>query len=406
MLKRWSTFGAAVLLVGFTISICTPMQTAVGNQLLKATETDASDPRNWESFDPSKYADPTKLVPRPESLSFHQLKYQNRPSFPYNPTITQTFYGRGKEAGPTLLFVKAGDPVILGGKVYWSNPSAEEVKQVLLDNGDTVDIWSVSAYTPLADWSQVANLAEISPWKPDRVFARKPGWQDLVFADPGEVLTICGAQYTAPAAGEKMNIKVKDKQGHPHQMTIWSVAVGPVQPNKGFKKKKKKAATTSTTTAPAAATPSSTPAATAPATTTPAATAPAVPPPEPPKADPKPAAVEDKKPAAEEPKAPAKESAAPEKQETPVAKKKKVKETPVAEETKPVKEETPVAKETEKAPVKEASAEEKKPKEETPVAKEKPLVEAESPKAPDAVPVKHTEAPSDEKKEAAPADTK
>lgn len=343
MLKRWSTFGAAVLLAGLTVSFCTPLQSAADNNLLEQITVDASDPRNWEYFDPAKYADPTKLVPRPESLGFAQLKYPNRPRFPYNPTNTMTFYGRGKEAGPTLLFVKAGDPVILGGKVYWSNPTAYEAKQILLDNGDAVDIWSVSAYTPLADWSQVANLAEISPWKPDRVFARKQGWQDLVFADPGEVLTICGAQFTAPAAGEKMNIKVKDKQGKPHQMTIWSVAVGPVQPNKGFKKKKKKAATTSTTTAPAATTPAATtpaattPEATKPAAATPAATTPAVTPPAPPKADPKPAAVEEKKPAAEEPKAPAKESAAPEKEDKPVAKKEKGKETPVAEEKKPAK---------------------------------------------------------------------
>lgn len=297
MLKRLSMFAASALLVSFSVTAYQPPSAHANNQLLKKLDSDAVDPKNWEYFDYTKMPDKTLLVPRPEALSPTQLKYNDRPAFPYDPTITPSMmYTRGKDQPPTLIFVKAGDPVIVNGKVFWSSMTAEQSKRIDLDNGDYVDIWTVTAYTPLLDFNGVANIADIQPWRPDRVF-KKGTWQDLIFTDPNEAITISGQSFTAPAAGEKTVVKVKDKEGKSHQVTLWSVFPNSIQPNKipkvapaPTKKKKKKTSTggAATTTAPGAApstgAPASTPASTTPAVTPATPSAPATTPAAPPAA--------------------------------------------------------------------------------------------------------------------------
>jgi hypothetical protein len=179
----------------------------------------SADYRDWGKFNPYKFEPSARLVPSPRYTAHESNLYlRGVPVFPHDPCRTNIIFGRGTKKLPTVIYAKAFDVLRLGEK-YYQSPAAGKSKELTVD-GQTVTIYGTSLYTPLADQRYVANTAQIKPFDPSLVFYKdKSNFPSLVYAKPGEEISIMGQKVTVPAAGKSVLItisrdgKIKDGGG-------------------------------------------------------------------------------------------------------------------------------------------------------------------------------------------------
>lgn len=161
---------------------------------------------DWAHFNPYKFHPADKLVPSSSVTDQDANTYRKgSPTFPHDPTKQNIVFGRGKDSLPTAIYARAHEILELAGK-YYQAPAAGETKTIVV-NGESISIFGTSVYTPLPDNRYVGNPAQLSPFDPSKVFYKdKSAWPAVIYASPGQQITIAGQKFTVPAAGQKTEL--------------------------------------------------------------------------------------------------------------------------------------------------------------------------------------------------------
>lgn len=162
-------------------------------------------PHDWAHFNPYKFEPANKLVPSSADNDRAANSYLNSPTFPHDPTRQNVIFGRGKDSLPTAIYAHAHEILQIASK-YYQAPAAGESKTLVI-NGESITLYGTSVYTPLQDNRYVANPAQLSPFDPTRVFYKeKSTWPIVIYASPGQQISILGQKFTVPGPGQKQEL--------------------------------------------------------------------------------------------------------------------------------------------------------------------------------------------------------
>lgn len=214
----------SISVLGFLSSIVFVQQVfAVPNQVTR------DNPADWKHFQPFKFSHPELLVPSP-AMGGPNLQYKDAPSFPDDPKLNNVIYGRGKDELPTTIYAPGYSPVLIGGKTFIV-PKAGQSEAVKV-NSQPITLWGTTCYTPIADFSYIANPAQLSPFAPGLAFyLDRTAWPSHVYGEPGSPLQIGKTKTNFPEAGRSQTLSVKDDKGASHRTVIIGLPRDAIQPN-------------------------------------------------------------------------------------------------------------------------------------------------------------------------------